>query len=126
MRARSPPFPRQHLLQLCNGDAETDESVLICKDLLLIYGVRIQTFRRDRLIGTDEVHAEAAVESVLLDVRTGIVIHTAQTAESISAKKAPGDVNFSQTVAKAESEATGKALLKLADAVVVFVSTAGK
>ena len=95
-------------------------------DLLLIYGTRVQTFRRDRLIGTDEVRAEAAVESVLLDVRTGIVIHTAQTAESISAKKAPGDVNFSQTVAKAETEATGKALVRLADAVVAFISTAGK
>jgi hypothetical protein len=95
-------------------------------DLLLIYGTRIQTFRRDRLIGADEVHAEAIVESVLLDVRTGIVIHTSQTAEGISAKKAPGDVNFSQTVAKAETEAAGKALVKLADAVVAFVSTAAK
>jgi hypothetical protein len=37
-------------------------------DLLLIYSTRIQTFRRDRLIGADEVHAEAIVESVLLDV----------------------------------------------------------
>ena len=95
-------------------------------DLLLIYGTRIQTFRRDRLIGADEVHAEAIVESVLLDVRTGIVIHTSQTGEGISAKKAPGDVNFSETVAKAETEATGKALLKLADAVVAFVSTVAK
>lgn len=95
-------------------------------DLLLIYGTRIQTFRRDRLIGTDEVHAEAAVESVLLDVRTGIVIHTAQTAESIAAKKAPGDLNFAQTIAKAEAEATGKALLKLAAAVVAFVNSAGR
>ena len=95
-------------------------------DLLLIYGTRVQTFRRDRLIGPDEVHAEAVVESVLLDVRTGIVIHTAQTTESISAKKAPSDVNFSETVVKAETEATGKALLKLADAVVTFVSAGGK
>jgi hypothetical protein len=54
------------------------------------------------------------------------VIHTAQTGEGISAKKAPGDVNFSQTVAKAETEATGKALLKLADGVVAFVGTAAK
>jgi hypothetical protein len=95
-------------------------------DLLLIYGTRIQTFRRDRLIGADEVHAEAIVESVLLDVRTGIVIHTSQAGEGISAKKAPGDVNFSQTVAKAETEATGKALVKLADAVVAFVGTVAK
>ncbi len=92
-------------------------------DLLLIYGTRVRTFRRDRIIGTDEVSAEAVVESVLLDVRTGIVIHTTQATESISAKKTPGDLNFSQTVAKAQTEATGKALLKLADAVVAFVDT---
>jgi hypothetical protein len=46
-------------------------------DLLLIYGTTLRTFQRDRLIGSDGVHAEAVVESVLLDVRTGIVIHTA-------------------------------------------------
>lgn len=61
------------------------------------------------------------VESVLLDVRPGIVVHTARSSESVSAKKATGDLNFSQTVAKAETEATGKALLKLADAVTAFV-----
>lgn len=95
-------------------------------DLLLIYSTRIQVFRHDRLIGADEVHAEAALESVLLDVRTGIVIHTAQTGEGISARKTPGDVNFSQTVAKTEAEATGKALTKLAEAVVDFVSSGSR
>jgi hypothetical protein len=92
-------------------------------DLLLVYGTRVRTFRRDRLIGTDEVNAEAVVESVLLDVRTGIVIYTTQAIEIISAKKTQGDLNFSQTVAKAETEATGRALLKVADAVVAFAAT---
>jgi hypothetical protein len=93
-------------------------------DLLLVYGTGVRTFQRDRLIGVDEVHADAVVESVLLDVRTGIVIHAAQATESISAKKTPGDLNFSQTVVKAQTEATGKALLKLADAVVEFARSA--
>lgn len=87
---------------------------------MLVYGTRVRTFQRNRLIGTDEAHAEAVVESVLLDVRTGIVIHAAQATESISAKKTPGDLNLSQTVAKAQTEATGRALLKLADTVVEF------
>ncbi|HMD69791.1 MAG TPA: hypothetical protein VKF41_00525 [Bryobacteraceae bacterium] len=95
-------------------------------DLLLIYSTGVRTFQRDRLIGTDEVRAECMVESVLLDVRTGIAIHSAQGAEGISAKRTPGDLNFSETVAKAETEAMGKALLKLADAVVSFVRTAEK
>ena len=95
-------------------------------DLLFIYGTRVQTFQRDRLMGTDEVHAEAVVESVLLDVRTGIVIHSAQASEDISAKRTPGDLNFSQTIAKAQAEASGRALLKLAAEIQQFVNTADK
>ena len=95
-------------------------------DLLLIYSTRVRTFQRDRLIGTDEVRAESMVESVLLDVRTGIVIHSSEASETLSAKKAPGDLNFSQTVAKAETEAMGKALLKLADTIADFVRSAEK
>lgn len=44
----------------------------------------------------------------------------------MSAKKAPGDLNFSQTVSKAQTEATGKALLKLASSVEQFASSAEK
>jgi len=60
-------------------------------------------------------------EPVLLDVRTGIVVHTARSAEGIATKKLPGDLNFSETVAKAQSGATGKALVKLAGAVVRYL-----
>lgn len=95
-------------------------------DVLLIYTTRVRSFQRDRLIGSDEVRAEAVVESVLLDVRTGIVIHTARASEGISAKKVPGDLNFSQMVSKAQTEATGRALLKLAAAVGEFARSADK
>ena len=93
-------------------------------DLLLIYSTRVRTFQRDRLMGADEVRAEAIIELILLDVRTGIVVHSAQTSEGISAKKTPGDLNFSQTVSKTETEAMGKALLKLAADVVAFIGSA--
>lgn len=95
-------------------------------DLLLVYGTRVRTFQRDRLIGSDEVHAEAMVDAVLLDVRTGIVIYAAQASEGISAKKVPGDLNFSQTISKAQIEATGKALLKVAATIQQFAATADK
>lgn len=91
-------------------------------DLLLVYAIRVQTFRQDRFIGADEVRARCIVDSVLLDVRTGIVIHSAQVAESVAAKKVQGELNFSETVAKAEANASGKALLKIADGVVAFVN----
>jgi hypothetical protein len=49
------------------------------------------------------------------------VAHSTRTSEIIATKKAPGDFNFSETVAKAQSEATGRALVKLADAVVTYL-----
>jgi hypothetical protein len=93
-------------------------------DLLLIYTTRIQTFQQERFIGADEVRAGCVVESVLLDVRTGIVTHTAQSAEGFATKKLRGDLNFSETVAKAQTEATGKALMRLADALVAYLNQA--
>jgi len=53
-------------------------------------------------------------------------MHTAQASEDVSARKAPGDLNFSQTVAKAELNAAGKALMTLADAVRGFTAAADK
>lgn len=90
-------------------------------DLLLVYAARIRTFQRDRILSANEVNAEASAEAVLLDVRTGIVVQSARASEAIAAKKAPGDLNFAQTVAKAEEEASGRALLKLADSVTAFL-----
>lgn len=96
-----------------------EASARVQADLLFVYTARIQSFRRDRLLKPDEVRAQCMAESVLLDIRTGIVIHTARATENIALKKAPTDLNFSETVARAESEARGKALLSLAHAVVV-------
>lgn len=90
-------------------------------DLLLIYTTRIQTFRQDRLLGTDEVRARCVGESVLLDVRTGIVAHTANATESISIKRTSADLNFSETVAKAQADAVGKALVSLATSLTAYL-----
>lgn len=91
-------------------------------DLLFIYSARIQSFRRDRFLKSDEVHAQCIAESVLLDVRTGIVLHTGHASEDIAMKKAPADLNFEETVARAESEARGKSLLSLASGVKEYLS----
>ena len=95
-------------------------------DLLFVYAARILAFGRDRFLRSDEVHAQCAAESVLLDVRTGIVIHTARASENIVMKKLPGDLNFGETVARAESEARAKAVLSLANAVTAYLAEAAK
>ena len=93
-------------------------------DLLLVYSTRIQTFQQNRIIGSDEVRAACLAESVLLDVRTGIVAHTARTSENIAAKKLPGDLNFSETVAKAVAAAERNALMRIADDTLRFLRKA--
>ena len=95
-------------------------------DLLLVYTARIQSFRRDRFLKSDEVHAQSVAESVLLDVRTGIVLHTAHATDNIAMKKAQTDLNFSETVGRAESEARGKAVLSLANALNAYLAQAAK
>ena len=87
-----------------------EASARLQADLLFVYNARIETFRRDRFFKSDEVHAQCIAESVLLDVRTGIVVHTGHTTENISLKKTSADLNFSETVARAESVARGKAV----------------
>ena len=91
-------------------------------DLLFVYTARIRTFRRDRFLKSDEVRAQCVAESVLLDVRTGIVVHTARATENIAMKKTAADLNFSETLARAESEARGKAVLSLANALTAHLA----
>lgn len=93
-------------------------------DLLFVYTTRIQTFNRSRFLKPNEVHAQCVAESVLLDVRTGIVADTARATENIALTKAPSDLNFSETIARAESDARGKALVSLAQMVVKRLSKA--
>ena len=103
-----------------------EASARIQADLLFVYSARIQSFRRDRFLKPDEVRAQCVAESVLLDVRTGIVIHTARATENIAMQKASTDLNFSETIARAEADARGKALLTLANSVVVHLSEEAK
>ncbi len=95
-------------------------------DLLFVYTARILAFGRDRFLRSDEVHAQCTAESVLLDVRTGIVVHTAHATENIAMKKLPDDLNFGETVARAQSEARAKAVLSLANAVTAYLTEAPK
>lgn len=91
-------------------------------DLLFVYTTRIQTFRRDRFLKSDEIRAQCSAESVLLDVRTGIVVHTDRATENIDMKKTPADLNFSETLARAQSEARGKTVLLLANALTMHLA----
>jgi hypothetical protein len=94
-------------------------------DLLLVYTTRVQTFERYRVFHPNQVKARCIVNSLLLDVRTGIVAYSAESGETVTAEKVNGDLNFSETVAKAEAEAMGRALQKVADSTVAYLRESG-
>jgi hypothetical protein len=95
-------------------------------DLLFVYTSRIESFQRDRFFKADEVRAQCVAESVLLDVRTGIVVHTGHATENIAIKKTAADMNFSETIARAQAEARGKAVLSLANSLTAYLAQENK
>lgn len=84
------------------------------------------SFRRDRFLKPDEVRAQCLAESVLLDVRTGIVLQTGRSTENIAMRKTQADLNFNETIARSEAEAEGRAVVSLARGVVANLSGGSK
>ena len=103
-----------------------EASARIQADLLFVYTSRIQSFRRRPLLQAGRGQSAVLAESVLLDVRTGIVVHTGRATENIAMQKTAADLNFSETIARAESDARGKALLSLSNSVVAYLTEEGK
>ena len=60
----------------------------------------------------------------MLDVRTGIVTETAVATESFSASKTGKDLSFDETIARADREAVGKALNRVATDLVNYLNAA--
>lgn len=90
-------------------------------DLLLTYRSSCQNFEKYRFIKADETQAYCTVEALLLDVRTGIVPFTSVTSQQFQAAANDSDMNFQETVKKAELEALAKALHEVADNIVKYL-----
>jgi hypothetical protein len=95
-------------------------------DLLLVYRSPCQRFQDYRLFGTDKAQTYCVAEGLLLDVRTGVIpFSTATTQEvRVEEKKTGGDVNFYETMQKAEAQATAQALTELAQQLSEFLAAA--
>ncbi len=92
-------------------------------DQLLIYRTSTQNYQRVKLFSPDETRAYCTVEAVLFDIRTGIIPFSTVVTEDFSAKKEKGDYDLSETVAKANQQAVGKAWLRIADEVKAFLES---
>ena len=90
-------------------------------DVLLVYRTASQTFSKHNVFVKDETRAYCIVEAVLLDVRTGIVVFSSVMTENFTTKKGDGEMNLYETTKRAEQEAVGKALTKIADDLILFL-----
>jgi len=93
-------------------------------DSLLIYRTFTQNYQKQRVFGSDEVHAYCTAEAVLLDTRSGIVTFTSISTEPFSAQKSPKEVNFEETVALAEQQAQAKALKRVGEELLRYLKDA--
>jgi hypothetical protein len=84
-------------------------------DLILIYRAGTHSYDRQRLFSGGEVRAYCTVEGIVLDTRTGTIPFSTIVTETFAARRDAKDIDFNETVAKANQRAIAKARLSLAD-----------
>ena len=93
-------------------------------DLLLVYLPTTSQYTKYKSFHRDETKASCVVEALLLDVRTGIVPFSTVAVEEYAAAESPDDFSFDETRHKAEEEAVGRALVKVAEELAAFLEAA--
>lgn len=91
-------------------------------DLLLIYKASFRTYEKYKVFSPDQSKAYCNLEAVLLDTRTGIVPFTILVNRTFSAEEQKNDMNFYETIRKAQLSALKSALSEVGDEVVRFLS----
>ena len=91
-------------------------------DLLLIYKASFRTYEKYRLFSPHITKAYCNLEAVLLDTRTGIVPFTVLVSRTYTAEKNKSDMNFYETIRKAELSAMKSALEEVGIEIVKFMS----
>lgn len=91
-------------------------------DLLLIYQAACRTYDKYRFFSPDEAKSYCNVEAVILDVRTGIVPFSVTTSRDFMVRENKEDMNFRETMARAELRALSDALAEVGDETVSFIA----
>ncbi len=92
-------------------------------DLLIVYRSFCQSFERYRIFSADESRAFCGVEAVLLDTRTGLVPFTSVSSHSYDVEKNDADMNFRETILRAQLEATATALGQVSAEIARFLAS---
>ncbi|WP_082989880.1 hypothetical protein [Woeseia oceani] len=90
-------------------------------DLLLVYRSYCRNFERYRFFAANRSKAYCGVEAVLLDTRTGLVPFTSVVLKTFESQQSGTDVNFRETVLKAQLQATTDALAGVVAEIVGFL-----
>lgn len=92
-------------------------------DLLLAYRTSCSSYNKYRFLDPNETKAYCSVEAMLMDVRSGVITKSVVSTQDFVARKKEQDINFSETVKKAELEAQAKSLLDIAEEVAKYLDS---
>ena len=81
-----------------------------------------RSFERYRVFSADESRAFCGVEAVLLDTRTGLVPFTSVATKTFEARQNDEDVNFRETILKAQLAAITEAMSDVSSEIVAFLA----
>ena len=90
-------------------------------DLLLVYRTSTRTYTKQRWFAAERTKAYCTVEAVVLDTRTGLIPFSTVVNEYYSASKTKGEMEFAETVAKAQQKAIGEAWRRVAKETVAYL-----
>jgi hypothetical protein len=109
-------IPQKYTLSILRESAARFQA-----DALLIYRSFCSSYQKTRFIHPDETKAYCSVEAILLDVRKGVIGKSVVSIEKFTAKKQQDEINFIETIKKAELAALAKALGKIAEVIVNYL-----
>jgi hypothetical protein len=90
-------------------------------DLLLAWRADCRSYERFRLFSRDVAKAHCDVESVLLDVRTGIVPWASAVSRDYATAQGRDELSAAESARRAEVQATGDALQEVARGLLAFL-----
>jgi|GEM_PF-1625698 len=97
-------------------------SALFQADLLLVYRSQCRSFNDYKIFANNHTKAYCDLESLLIDVRSGLVVATAVSRKHWIAEELKDDVDFYETILKAQSHTINLALKDIAELTVARVS----
>ena len=95
-------------------------------DLLLVYRTSTRTYTKQQWFKADQTKAYCTVEAIILDTRTGLLPFSTVANEFYSAGRSKKEMDFSETIARAEQQAIGRAWVRVAEDAVKYLDAAAQ